>query len=201
MKKLLTYLLGFILLFTITSIFYQRASKTEIKLPESIVSSETTLTEIGETTTETIETTVAKIIGPDTTFLDEKGNIQHLNDKKGRPMVLNLWASWCPPCREEMPFFANAYQTYQHDVEFIMLNAIGSRDTETKEVADSFLAEMGLDLPIYYDIDKNNQFLFGATIFPSTVFFDETGRAVKTIRGMITEEQLFEEINALLGQS
>ncbi|MBD3949738.1 TlpA family protein disulfide reductase [Tuanshanicoccus lijuaniae] len=208
MKKLFLYCLGFVLLFMTAAFIYQRASDTTVsplkttnETNHSVTPQNETMSAVEDTITSiTEETTTTNIIGPDTTFLDKAGNVLHLNDKKGRPMILNLWASWCPPCREEMPFFEKAYQMYQNDVEFIMLNAIGSRNTETKEAADSFLTEIGLDLPVYYDIDKNNQLMFGATIFPSTVFFDETGRAVKTIRGMLTEEQLITEIKALLSR-
>ena len=64
----------------------------------------------------------SKFAAPDFTVYDGDGNEVHLSDYKGKPVVLNFWATWCYYCKEEMPDFDRAYEKYP-DVQFLMVNA------------------------------------------------------------------------------
>ena len=87
---------------------------------------------------------------PDFTVYDFQGNEVSLSDFRGKPVVLNFWASWCGPCKREMPDFESIYQELGEDVEFMMVNVTdGSR--ETRDSAAEFIAGEGYTFPVYYD--------------------------------------------------
>ncbi len=122
-------------------------------------------------------------------FEDQEGNVSVLSDYVGQPIVLNIWASWCEPCRREMPLFEQAMEEYS-DVQFAMLNAVGSNQIETKESADAFLAEQGFDFPVVYDYRRLTQLNLGVHMLPTTLFIDASGEIRYTHVGEITEDQL-----------
>ena len=81
---------------------------------------------------------------------DKNGEIVDLSDFYGKPIVLNFWASWCPPCKSEMPYLEKAYETYGDDLSFLMVN-LTDGEKETVETADEFIDESGYTFPVYYD--------------------------------------------------
>ena len=89
-----------------------------------------------------------KITAPDFTVLDYNGNEVKLSDFKGKPVVLNFWATWCFYCKEEMPDFNTAYEKYP-DVEFLMLNATDGYQ-ETIESAKEYYEAEGFNFNIYF---------------------------------------------------
>lgn len=138
-----------------------------------------------------IETTTREAIYmPEATFYSASGEPLELQSLEGKPIVLNFWASWCPPCVEEMPYFEQAYQEHGDDVQFVMLNATESRPGETIQAAQDFLVEHDLDLPVYYDQNYANQITFGISSLPSTLFINSDGEVVYGHRGLINDEQL-----------
>ena len=89
------------------------------------------------------------VTAPDFNAEDAGGkpiNFFSLTGKK--PIVLNFWASWCPPCKQEMPGFEAMYKKYSGKVDFVMVNMTdGAR--ETKKKASSFIKEQGYTFPVY----------------------------------------------------
>ena len=80
---------------------------------------------------------------PDFTVYDLDGNPVSLSDYFGKPIVLNFWASWCGPCKMELPDFQETYDELGGDVQFLIVNLTdGSR--ETVETASAYLKEQGL---------------------------------------------------------
>lgn len=132
---------------------------------------------------------------PNTQLLDEEGKSVDLHDFLGKPILINIWATWCPPCRNEMPLLEKAYDKYGQDIHFIMLNATDSRPSETTETVQVYLDETGLDLPVFYDQDQMNQITFGANVLPMTILIDKEGYLIKFIRGELTEDKLDELIS------
>lgn len=153
---------------------------------------EETSTEISKT-----ESALIKTDFPNTQIRDAFGNVVNLHDKLDKPTIINVWASWCPPCREEMPYFQNQYDQHKDDINFIMLNAIGSRPTETVEKANEFLQEFDYTFPVYYDINRSNQIRLQVLSLPSTYIIDANGQSQRII-GMLTEDQLAEIVDELL---
>ncbi|MBG9982066.1 TlpA family protein disulfide reductase [Aerococcaceae bacterium DSM 111020] len=122
-------------------------------------------------------------------FEDQDGNVKVLSDYVGKPIVLNIWASWCEPCRREMPLFEQAMSDYPQ-VQFVMLNAVGSNQIETKESADAFLEEQGFDFPVVYDYRRLTQLNLGVHMLPTTLFIDASGEIRYTQVGEISGDQL-----------
>ncbi|MFA7668385.1 MAG: TlpA disulfide reductase family protein [Burkholderiaceae bacterium] len=104
-----------------------------------------------------------------------------LHDYAGRPVVLNLWASWCPPCRREMPAFQQAEAQFPR-VAFVMLN-----QGESPQQAQAFLEEQGLALKdVLLDPASSAMRTLHSRGLPTTLFFDENGRLVDTHLGELT---------------
>lgn len=115
--------------------------------------------------------------------LDEQPVV--LNSYAGRPVVLNLWASWCPPCRREMPVFEQAQAQYP-DIAFVMIN-----QGESAQQARAFLESERLQLKnVLLDPASLTMKAVASRGLPTTLFFDEQGRLVDTHLGELTMASL-----------
>ena len=131
------------------------------------------------------ETTTA----PDFTVVDADGNAVNLSDFFGKPIVLNFWASWCGPCKSEMPEFEEAYAAYGEDVQFLMVNMTdGSR--ETVEVAQEFIAEQGYTFPVYFDTEMDAAITYSVMSIPCSYFIDAKGNLIARASGAIDAQTL-----------
>jgi len=105
-------------------------------------------------------------------FKDAKGNVIDLGDLKGKVIFLNFWATWCPPCRAEMPSVNKLYKQFKADknVIFIFADADGDLAKSTR-----FMADRKYELPVYkVESDVPEQIFSGS--LPTTVVFDKQGR-------------------------
>ncbi len=133
----------------------------------------------------------------DFTMLDEEGNEVRLFDLVGKPIVLNFWASWCPPCKAEMPDFEDAYKKYGEDVVFVMLNLTdGGR--ETVETAKAHVESCGYTFPVYFDAEYEGATVYRITSIPQTYFIDADGYVVSIARGMLDANSLEQRISMIL---
>lgn len=133
---------------------------------------------------------------PDFVMEGALGNEVSLKDFKDKPIVLNFWASWCPPCREEMPLFDATYRKYKDRINFIFLNVTDGLQ-ETKESAQDFLEKKDFSFPVYYDTGLEGVSAFQVAAYPTTVFIKD-GKLVQTIRGMVMEDDLAEGLAKLV---
>ena len=141
--------------------------------------------------------TEQKIKAPDFTVYDADGNEVHLADYIGKPIVLNFWASWCSPCKMEMPDFNEKYLEIGEEVQFLIINMTdGSR--ETVETASAFIAEQGYSFPVFYDTDQDAAATYGVYSLPTTYFIDEEGNAIAQATGAIDEETLQQGIDMII---
>ncbi|RLA06977.1 MAG: TlpA family protein disulfide reductase [Gammaproteobacteria bacterium] len=107
------------------------------------------------------------------------GKTYSMDDFKGKIIVANFWATWCPPCRAEMPAFNRAYaKLKERDIVFIAFN-IG----EKKEVIEKFLKTTKIDFPIMLDMSSSTFRAWGGQGLPTTFFIDKDGKIVKKITG------------------
>ena len=96
-----------------------------------------------------------------------------LSELQGHPVVLNLWASWCLPCRSEMPSIEKAYQHYKDTGLIVVGLNMTSQDSESD--ARAFVQELGLTFPIVLDRDGSVQTRYQLLGLPSTYFIDQKG--------------------------
>lgn len=139
-----------------------------------------------------------KNTAPNFSVLNTSGNAVRLSDKLGRPIILNFWATWCPPCRRELPDFDKLFKEYGDRVEFMMINLTdGRRDTVAG--TKRFVAEKGYSFPLYFDTRFSASNAYTVSSIPQTTFIDKNGNVFKTRIGAMNEATLRSYINTLLG--
>ena len=144
-----------------------------------------------------IEAEVTDVIpAPDFTFLDSGGNEVSFSDLRGKSVVLNFWASWCPPCKSEMPEFELAYLELGDEIQFVML-ALTDGQRETIESATSYIEEEGFTFPVYFDSLREGAYAFGITSIPMTFFIDKGGDIIYWSVGAMDGVALRENIEKL----
>ena len=137
----------------------------------------------------TEETQAPSVQAPDFTVYDADGREVKLSDFIGKPTVVNFWASWCGPCKMEMPDFEEKYLELGGEVNFLMVNMTdGAR--ETVEIASDFIAQQGYTFPVYYDTASSAAMVYGVYSLPTTYFIDAEGHAIAQATGAIDGETL-----------
>jgi thiol-disulfide isomerase/thioredoxin len=129
-------------------------------------------------------------------FRDANGTPVGFADYDGVPMVLNFWATWCPPCRREMPLLENSYKKYaQQGVAIIAVN-VG----ENSDIVNEFLAKQNLTLPVWQNGKHGTQQLFdyvNGQVMPTTLFIHADGRIESRRVGELSAATLQQGIEAI----
>ncbi|TGY43833.1 TlpA family protein disulfide reductase [Clostridium sartagoforme] len=129
---------------------------------------------------------------------DEEGSRVKLSDYKGsKPVVINIWASWCGPCKAEMPYFEDAINKYSDKVEFLMINLTDGQ-RETKEKALKFLKDNNLEMDILFDLDYSAANAYNIRGIPRTIFIDKVGNIIYDREGALNDEILETNIKKLI---
>lgn len=153
------------------------------------------------------ETTQGHIPGPRQGFLAPDfelerldGGIFTLSETRGSPVILNLWASWCPPCRREMPALDAVYSEYREQGLVVVGVNITSQDSE--DAAAEFVRAMDLSFPIALDREGLVARRYHMQAFPTTFFIDAEGVIRRVIiGGPMSELTLRSEVETLLDGS
>jgi thiol-disulfide isomerase/thioredoxin len=130
----------------------------------------------------------AKKPAPDFVVMDSGGNDVRLSDLRGKPTVVNFWATWCPPCRSEMPHFQTVYEETNGEVNFMMIDLVGGG--ETREKAEDYLRQNGFSFPIYYDTTGDASQMYNITAIPTSLFIDAEGNLTGQSVGAMDLEDL-----------
>ncbi len=112
---------------------------------------------------------------PEFSLTDLSGNAMRLANFKGRVVFLNVWATWCEPCRQEMPAMQSLY-TRLHGPDFEMLGV--NADQGDRAVVEQFVREHGLTFPVLPDPELQIADRYGVTGYPETFIIDRNGRVV-----------------------
>ncbi|HDS0931174.1 prolipoprotein diacylglyceryl transferase family protein [Pseudomonas putida] len=122
---------------------------------------------------------------PDLSLRNADGQAVALHSYRGKPLVINIWATWCPPCRREMPVLQQAQSAYPH-VTFLFVN-----QGETPENVSTFLATTGLSLThVLFDGTGLLAQRVGSMALPTTLFYDANGRLVGSHLGELSRASL-----------
>jgi len=113
---------------------------------------------------------------PGFTLKDINGHTYRLADLRGKIVFLNLWATWCPPCREEMPSMERLHRRLQ-GTDFRMLAV--SEDEDGAAAVRPFVDKMGLTFPVLLDQDGTLPPRYGVTGYPETFILDREGRVIQ----------------------
>ena len=134
-------------------------------------------------------------MAPDFTLENVEGNQVTLSQYVGKPVFINFWASWCPPCKEEMPIIQDFYEKYADRVEFIGVNLTFN---DSKEEALEFMKQGGFQMPNLFDYDGEVAHLYRADSIPTSMFIDKDGIIQVRKKGAILTnaemESYFEKI-------
>lgn len=136
---------------------------------------------------------------PSFELVDYTGELQRLEDYRGKIVVLNFWATWCVPCASEMPIFVELQQRYAE--QGVAVLAASFDDETTQENIPEFMQKTGMNFPVLMGTTMDHLQLFGMALsLPGTVFVDREGYIVFRIFGEATQSDVEDRVAWLLGQ-
>jgi peroxiredoxin len=136
-------------------------------------------------------------VAPDFTLKDLFGNEVKLSSLRGKVILLNFWATWCPPCRNEMPHLQELYQTLRGK-DFEMLAV--SIDYTGKNTVAQFINNNGYTFRVLLDVNNKAASLYNVTGIPATFIIDKKGRIVESVVGyrQWADPEVIKQIEGLL---
>ncbi|MCI8515933.1 MAG: redoxin domain-containing protein [Hungatella sp.] len=135
-----------------------------------------------------------KIPAPDFELKDQFGEVHRLSDYKGKTVFLNFWATWCPPCRAEMPDIQKLYEEYETegDQALIVLGVAGPNmgNEKSEEEIAGFLEENGYTYPVVMDTEGSLFAEYAVYAFPTTFMIDREGNVFGYVSGQISYDMM-----------
>lgn len=217
---ILVYTIGFILPFIVVSIFYNKLFKTMDKIKKHmelikkiggiililsglIMSMKGGINlynhvnkqemQIQENQNLESKEDESKVMSVDFTLYDQYGKEHKLSDYKGKTVFLNFWATWCPPCKEEMPYIEELYNEYDKNSEDVVILGVASPNMGregSKEHITEFLKQQGYTFPVVMDEDGSLLYQYGISAFPSTFIIDKEGYVTQYIPGAMDKNTM-----------
>jgi thiol-disulfide isomerase/thioredoxin len=143
-------------------------------------------------------TTIARAdSAPKLSLKDLSGHTQKLSAQRGRIVVLNFWATWCGPCKDELPRLSKLSQSYAgKNVRFVAVSIDAAKD---RAKIEPLLRRLNLDLEVWVgaDLDTLEKFRLG-NVVPGTIVIDETGEVVTRVTGEARDEDVRTSLDWLL---
>jgi cytochrome c biogenesis protein CcmG, thiol:disulfide interchange protein DsbE len=128
------------------------------------------------------------------TLRDDSGAPVSLDEYRGRVVLMNLWASWCPPCRAEMPDLQRLASVYERSGIAIL----GVNEGESPQRARAFAQSLGIRFPIWIDAAQRYGRTYAALGLPTTVILDRRGVVVRGFDGALTFDQMVAAVTPLV---
>lgn len=138
---------------------------------------------------------------------DQYGNLHKLSDYKGKVVFLNFWATWCPPCREEMPHIEEIYKEYGYNKNDVVILGAASPATaenpspqdESEEKIKAFLIKNNYTFPVVFDVKGEIFRNYYINAFPTTFMIDKDGNIMGYVAGGLSKENMKKIIEMTLG--
>lgn len=134
-----------------------------------------------------------KIAPIDFTLYDQYGNKHTLSEYKGKTIFINFWATWCPPCRGEMPHIEELYKEYNKNQDDVVILGVASpnlgRESSEDYIKD-FLSKEGYSFPVVFDENGSMVYQYGINAFPSTFIINKEGYITKYIPGAMNKDTM-----------
>lgn len=134
-----------------------------------------------------------KIEALDFTLHDQYGKEHTLREYKGKTIFLNFWATWCPPCREEMPYIEELYKEYNKNNDEVVILGVASPNLgkeKDQEYIEDFLKQGDFTFPVVFDEGGTLTYAYGFSSLPSTLIIDKEGYITKYIPGGMNKETM-----------
>lgn len=173
--------------------------KIEETVEESVIQSSEETTE--ETETETSNNSSKRNTYPAYDFIleDRYGNTHSLSDYKGKIVFLNFWATWCPPCREELPYIQELYEEYNtnedSDIIFLTITFPGLGNEKSVSGIEKFLDKQGYTFPVLFDTEYITEEKYYINAFPTTFLIDPEGNILGYVPGGMNKEMMEDVID------
>ncbi|GKV64458.1 MULTISPECIES: redoxin domain-containing protein [unclassified Sporosarcina] len=134
-------------------------------------------------------------LAPDFELKTLEGKTVQLSDYRGQRVLLNFWATWCPPCRAEMPDMQKLYTQSNLDVEILAVNLTSTENNE--EVVAPFVDEYGLTFPVLMDRSSDVSNLYSVYAYPTTYMIESDGRIQFVALGAINYDLIVQEVEKM----
>lgn len=139
-----------------------------------------------------------EMLAPNLTLVDQYGKTHSMREYKGKTVFLNFWASWCPPCKEEIPCVEALYVEFgenKKDVIILGVTIPGLGEEKSKEGIISFLKEKGYTFPTLFDETGQIAYSYNISAFPTAYIINPKGEVEGYIQGTMTKEMMIKSIN------
>ena len=213
------YTIGFILPFILVALFYNKLLKTIDKIKaymnvvkkiggivlivsglvmfingsKEIINLNSMKNNIGNSQNQKEKENNEKIEALEFTLYDQYGNEHKLSDYKGKTVFLNFWATWCPPCKAEMPYIEELYKEYSKNKDDVVILGLASPNLGREGdhgYIEKFLNEENYTFPVLFDEGGNLVYQYGINAFPSTFIIDKDGYIIQYVPGAMDKETM-----------
>jgi peroxiredoxin len=134
---------------------------------------------------------------PDFTLTDLQGHAVRLKDLRGKAVVLNFWATWCPPCKEEIPWFVQMQK--QYGAQGLQVVGVSMDDDGDQKAIAKFAAENSINYPILLGKEQVAQLYGGIDYLPTTFYIDRRGVVVERVFGQPERSEIEQNVKLVVG--
>ncbi len=135
---------------------------------------------------------------PDFQLADLDGKTVRLSDLRGKAVLLNFWATWCPPCKIEMPWFVDLQK--QYGPQGLQIVGVSMDEGNAHDAVAKFAKEMGLNYIVLLGNDKVGDQYGGVDALPTTYYIGRDGKIVTRVYGLVSHKEIEENVRAALNQ-